>query len=300
MGMQGVTPGPGINLVGQDPYSHTKKTRTKPIRNADGILIRKDGRPDMRSQSSAANLRKVHARKEEQKATGREYTPTSGLYHSTGVGEDTPSPMEGGEDAGPSTQQKHQAIMRRMFPEGLDEARRGHDYAKHIFDSVALANAGAATARGQKIKLTIERESRPASSDVSSATSTRTGTGVDGDGDVEMRATGTETRSSSQGEHVKGGEQEKAPEAQSKAQTPQQALPPATAPQPQGQLHITTTARRRGNTLENAVRSSPRKAADREEFAKDGGKENEPMSTRRRRGTTQDRGFLSDQDKGRG
>jgi hypothetical protein len=210
--------------------------------------------------------------------------------------------MEGGEDAGPSTQQKHQAIMRRMFPEGLDEARRGHDYAKHIFDSVALANAGAATARGQKIKLTIERESRLASSDVSSATSTRTGTGtgVDGDGDVEMRATGTETRSSSQGEHVKGGEQEKAPEAQSKAQTPQQAPPPATAPQPQGQLHITTTARRRGNTLENAVRSSPRKAADREEFAKDGGKENEPMSTRRRRGTTQDRGFLSDQDKGRG
>lgn len=42
-----------------------KKTRTKPIRNADGILIRKDGRPDMRSVSSANNLRKVHHSKKD-------------------------------------------------------------------------------------------------------------------------------------------------------------------------------------------------------------------------------------------
>lgn len=41
-----------------------KKSRTKPTRNANGILIRKDGRPDMRSISSAQNLRKVHAKKE--------------------------------------------------------------------------------------------------------------------------------------------------------------------------------------------------------------------------------------------
>ncbi|KAH7028247.1 hypothetical protein B0J12DRAFT_684166 [Macrophomina phaseolina] len=46
------------------PYARTKKTRTKPVRNADGILIRKDGRPDMRSQSSAANLRTFRAQKE--------------------------------------------------------------------------------------------------------------------------------------------------------------------------------------------------------------------------------------------
>ena len=44
--------------------SSGKKTRTKPIRNAEGILIRKDGRPDMRSVSSANNLPKVHAKKE--------------------------------------------------------------------------------------------------------------------------------------------------------------------------------------------------------------------------------------------
>lgn len=61
----------------QDPYaasadgaqsSSGKKTRTKPIRNAEGILIRKDGRPDMRSVSSANNLRKVHAKKEAERA----------------------------------------------------------------------------------------------------------------------------------------------------------------------------------------------------------------------------------------
>ncbi|EKG09468.1 hypothetical protein MPH_13493 [Macrophomina phaseolina MS6] len=45
-------------------YVRAKKTRTKPVRNADGILIRKDGRPDMRSQSSATNLRTFCAQKE--------------------------------------------------------------------------------------------------------------------------------------------------------------------------------------------------------------------------------------------
>lgn len=68
-----------------DPYalaaeldSANKKTRTKPIRNSDGVLIRKDGRPDMRSVSSANNLRKVHAKKEAEKAEMEGRTPTSG------------------------------------------------------------------------------------------------------------------------------------------------------------------------------------------------------------------------------
>ncbi|KAF2151324.1 hypothetical protein K461DRAFT_280111 [Myriangium duriaei CBS 260.36] len=52
------TPSPAL------PENGGKKSRTKPTRNADGILIRKDGRPDMRSISSAQNLRKVHAKKE--------------------------------------------------------------------------------------------------------------------------------------------------------------------------------------------------------------------------------------------
>lgn len=61
-----------------DPNSASKKTRTKPIRNSDGVLIRKDGRPDMRSVSSANNLRKVHAKKEAEKAMEDGRTPTSG------------------------------------------------------------------------------------------------------------------------------------------------------------------------------------------------------------------------------
>lgn len=41
-----------------------KRSRTKLKRNGQGILIRKDGRPDMRSISSALNLKKVHAKKD--------------------------------------------------------------------------------------------------------------------------------------------------------------------------------------------------------------------------------------------
>lgn len=64
----GVGGSSGAMMVGfgqrGDPFAHTKKSRTKPIRNSDGVLIRKDGQPDMRSHSSAANLRKVHLRKD--------------------------------------------------------------------------------------------------------------------------------------------------------------------------------------------------------------------------------------------
>jgi hypothetical protein len=130
--MQGVTTGVGLPA---DPYAHTKKTRTKPIRNADGILIRKDGRPDMRSQSSAANLRKVHARKEEQKDSDQAFTPTSGVQHDMGT--ETPSPtnyLPLGHDLTNSVQKKHNAIMGKMFPGGLDESRKEYDYARKVFE----------------------------------------------------------------------------------------------------------------------------------------------------------------------
>lgn len=59
---------PQEQFAGDGMSNSGKKTRTKPIRNAEGILIRKDGRPDMRSVSSANNLRKVHAKKEAERA----------------------------------------------------------------------------------------------------------------------------------------------------------------------------------------------------------------------------------------
>lgn len=139
LGLQGVTGGAAIGFP-VDPYAHTKKTRTKPIRNADGVLIRKDGRPDMRSQSSAANLRKVHARKEEEERQTSEtgFTPApSGLQHSTSMrSTETPSPTRrehAGKDLTDS-QKKHTQVMSKIFPSGFDEVSKDHDYARKLFE----------------------------------------------------------------------------------------------------------------------------------------------------------------------
>lgn len=139
MGSQGMSPGFSMGSP-NDPYAHTKKTRTKPIRNQDGVLIRKDGRPDMRSQSSAANLRKVHARKEgEASAQGSPtgFTPTN-LHHSASAdAPESPSPSahaHSDQDAPSSVQRKHTAIMGKMFPSGVDESRRQNDYAHQVFE----------------------------------------------------------------------------------------------------------------------------------------------------------------------
>ena len=139
LGSQGVAVGAAIGFP-VDPYAHTKKTRTKPIRNADGVLIRKDGRPDMRSQSSAANLRKVHARKEEEERQTSEngFTPTpSGLQHSTSMrSTETPSPTRrehAGKDLTDS-QKKHTQVMSKIFPSGFEEVSKDHNYARKLFE----------------------------------------------------------------------------------------------------------------------------------------------------------------------
>lgn len=111
-----------------DSYAHTKKTRTKPIRNAEGILIRKDGRPDMRSQSSAANLRKVHARKEEEKrleAEAAKAVATTESSPMTPASHDTDGQHLGvdEEENAPNTQERTEKILQRMFPHGVDEQR---------------------------------------------------------------------------------------------------------------------------------------------------------------------------------
>ena len=101
-----------------DPYAHTKKTRTKPTRNADGILIRKDGRPDMRSQSSAANLRKVHARKEAERAQElqQNQSPSARSKGISAADEPDPNTEEG----------RHRANMNKIFPRGVE------NHADHI------------------------------------------------------------------------------------------------------------------------------------------------------------------------
>jgi len=95
----------------------SKKSRTKPVRNADGVLIRKDGRPDMRSVSSAMNLRKVHAKKEAERNNGgkeEDDTPPS----VGGGGEDSHSPHDEEKE-----KERHRENMRKIFPYGIDAAR---------------------------------------------------------------------------------------------------------------------------------------------------------------------------------
>ncbi|KAF1969910.1 hypothetical protein BU23DRAFT_231968 [Bimuria novae-zelandiae CBS 107.79] len=154
LGLQGVTAGLGVGFP-IDPYAHTKKTRTKPIRNADGVLIRKDGRPDMRSQSSAANLRKVHARKEDEEHQGSEqgFTPTpSNLHHSTSMqSTETPSPTRYGHRGQDLTesQKKHTHVMSKIFPSGVDEVSKDHDYARKLFEENRDHTAQPRTAQHQ-------------------------------------------------------------------------------------------------------------------------------------------------------
>ncbi|KAF1932497.1 uncharacterized protein M421DRAFT_417216 [Didymella exigua CBS 183.55] len=133
------TPEIGPRSVFQDHDSpiEVKKTRSKPIRNEEGILVRKDGRPDRRSQSSAANLRKVHARKEEQQREAEAGSTPTGLHASISTGPDTPSPtarVHAEPHLTDSVRKKHNAILGRIFPDGLDDSRKQHDYAHQVFN----------------------------------------------------------------------------------------------------------------------------------------------------------------------
>ncbi|SMR42744.1 unnamed protein product [Zymoseptoria tritici ST99CH_1E4] len=113
-----------------------KKTRTKPIRNAEGVLIRKDGRPDMRSVSSANNLRKVHAKKEAERAgweegmeednDGRSRSPRTGTPASGVRDGDDASPYEEPVDHATHHQDRHRELMSRIFePHGqVDNVER--------------------------------------------------------------------------------------------------------------------------------------------------------------------------------
>ena len=132
--------------TGNEIDSANRKTRTKPIRNSDGVLIRKDGRPDMRSVSSANNLRKVHAKKEAEKAEMEGRTPTSGrsLAPANSVSmsdeeEGNYTEMDGETDRGRSEGRngasqeaetsesllRHRELMSRMFQESSARSSKG-------------------------------------------------------------------------------------------------------------------------------------------------------------------------------
>nr|POF26202.1 hypothetical protein CFP56_22350 [Quercus suber] len=137
------TPLHGVHSPFQLDSSSSKKSRTKPIRNSEGILIRKDGRPDMRSVSSANNLRKVHAKKEAERAETEGRSPPStaaddshspeDTEHAHRRSEDTPAstrdnPEHRGEGEGGQTrvgsQGRTRELMNKIFPQGYDGAGR--------------------------------------------------------------------------------------------------------------------------------------------------------------------------------
>lgn len=115
------TPTPASAAFGDS----SKKSRTKPVRNADGVLIRKDGRPDMRSVSSAMNLRKVHAKKEAERNNGgkgeEDETPPSVAGVDGTPGSHSPKPEVDGERD--REQERHRDNMRKIFPYGIDAGR---------------------------------------------------------------------------------------------------------------------------------------------------------------------------------
>ncbi|KAH7060514.1 hypothetical protein B0J12DRAFT_649199 [Macrophomina phaseolina] len=151
--------------TGGDPYAHTKKTRTKPVRNADGILIRKDGRPDMRSQSSAANLRKVHARKEQERILEqRANTPTSGMTGASMTnGSQNGSHTNGStpeKDAAPGdAQDRHEAIMKQMFPNGVNDQVNRRNFHDQFFP-------GGSSPTATKVKPEVDTPSEQSVSEV--------------------------------------------------------------------------------------------------------------------------------------
>ncbi|MBE7159298.1 MAG: hypothetical protein INR62_12860, partial [Rhodospirillales bacterium] len=160
-----------------DPTHQTsggKKSRTKPIRNAEGILIRKDGQPDQRSVSSANNLRKVHAKKEAERAEMEGRTPTSARSLAPAGGSNSLSEEDEGEEGEGqqhgTTQERHQALMSRIFPQGVDEASRG--VGERFFPRQQQEGEGGVKREGSS---SVEREGRAAGTDSQMT-------------DVEMRA----------------------------------------------------------------------------------------------------------------
>ena len=157
------TPETGPRGVYHDPPSEAKKTRSKPVRNEEGILVRKDGRPDRRSQSSAANLRKVHARKEGQQREGATGATPTGLQASMSAGPDTPSPTLRGhpeQDITNSVRKRHNEILGKIFPDGVDTSRKQHDYAHQVFneDRDHTAHQRSQSSRAVKAALRIKKE----------------------------------------------------------------------------------------------------------------------------------------------
>lgn len=158
---------------GQLTGSGGKKTRTKPIRNADGVLIRKDGRPDMRSVSSANNLRKVHAKKEAERAEMDSKTPTSttrSLAPMQAYSEDDENAMLPGTPGTPQEreegEEEYEDQHRRSHEQSEGQSAPSGNPTERYFPRPNVPEAEMKTERDQKDSQDARGEGSRATTDV--------------------------------------------------------------------------------------------------------------------------------------
>jgi hypothetical protein len=141
----------------------------------------------MRSQSSAANLRKVHERKEGQAShspTGSSFTPTNLQYTTSVNTPDTPSPR--GYATDPNATDKHNAIMGKIFPDGIDAARKNQDYTRQVFEE---NHDHTVHPRSQNSDPTKKKAGQIKKEQVDRNRSSKTRNQQEQDGDVDMDGT---------------------------------------------------------------------------------------------------------------
>lgn len=138
-GMGGTT---GHSVVDGTSTGEGKRTRQKPIRNEQGILVRKDGKPDMRSVSSAQNLKRVHDKKTLERreevangSAGRSGPSSATVNVSVTISDDEE------EEGNSSTLERfkkpepkdHAQVMKEMFPRGVSQTMVNTDLASRVF-----------------------------------------------------------------------------------------------------------------------------------------------------------------------
>jgi len=144
----------GVNMT--PPSEGTIRRRTKPVRNEEGILIRLDGKPDMRSISSAQNLKKRHDTQREPTkdqpgvgSLGLGSTMTSGSTNKQPFNM-TETVISNSDDDDEKMNISileqfkrpvrehprpldHETVLKGMFPKGINHATGGIDIAAKVF-----------------------------------------------------------------------------------------------------------------------------------------------------------------------
>lgn len=130
--------GDGSNLVRRGTGGDRLKTRRKPVRNEQGLLVRADGRIDKRSRTSAHNIRK----RLEPRGSGEDTSDYMDDSQVDGPGDETP-PVRAHQtdqsttrltDKYPNKPISHDTIMKRMFPKGVDAEAHTLNHAEQLFN----------------------------------------------------------------------------------------------------------------------------------------------------------------------